>query len=259
MALKELKEYGIKFKDLKKVCNSLNDADITDIIPTKVGVKGVDMLQAFLEAVEATPKVSIDEIPDDVKEFYDALPQKVFDDADPDEEDNTEEVDLDEEDNTEEAASEVESDCPTFGTGWNPKEKDCKACKKDTPDEYKECKTLTKEAKKKAKKKSKKSGRKGRKGTRTRYGHMPGMMAGAIDDLVYEGNTVADMIKFLMDKFDKTEAQAKNKVTAHISYLEKNKGITIKKNKKGVLKAKEAYADGFGPENTVSWDGNPTK
>jgi chemotaxis protein histidine kinase CheA len=282
MALEGLKTYGLKFKDLKAVCKSLNDADITDTISVKVGVKGVDMLQAFLEAVEATPKVSIDEIPDDVREFYDDLPQQVFDDADPDseeeevEETEEEEVESEEETEAEDEESEeeeveeseeveeteeeeVESDCPTFATGWNPKEKDCKACKKDTPEEYKTCKTLSKKAKKKAKKKTKKGTRKGRKGTRTRYGHMPGMMAGAIDDMVYEGTTADDMIKFLMKNFDKTEAQAKNKVAAHISYLEKKVGISIKKNKKGVLKAKEEFAQGFNAETTVTWDGKPVK
>jgi len=183
------------------------------------------------------PDDNIADIPTDVSVYYDAIPQEAFDDDDaPDKE---------------EGEGAVESDCPVFMTGYDESEADCQDCADTTPDEFEACKeAVTTKAKAKAKKKGKGKPSKDA-GKRTRYGHMPGSMAGCIDDMVFDGNTKEAMAETLVKEFGRDKDKATAKVTGHLAVLVSNKGVTIKEKKDGVLKAKEKYSEGYDKDNTV--------
>lgn len=237
--LKELKDYGLKFKQVKEAATLLNDAELSKI-PTKVGVSGQDLLTEFVKAIKGIPDAKLDEIPEPVANFYESIPEEVFK-ALPD----SEVV-------VEEPAGEITSDCPTFMQGYDPAEEDCQECEKDFPEEHEACKTevLGKVKKKKAKKtKAKES--KETVGKRSRYGHMKTTMAARIDDLVYQGGMRDDIIETIMDEFKRDKKKATNKVNGHITHLINNVGLEIK-DKDGKVKAKKAYAEGRNKDNTIS-------
>ncbi|RLI66858.1 MAG: hypothetical protein DRO67_00345 [Candidatus Asgardarchaeum californiense] len=246
MGLGKLKDYGLKFKELKEVCVSLNEAGIAPAVTVKVGTKGEDMLSSFMDAIEAVEDKDVKNIPAEVSAYYDAIPQEAFDD-----DDNTvtqsdsKGEPVEEQEEQEEV---VESDCPSFLTGCDDTEPDCQECKKDMPDEYSACKKATEaKASKKSKKKSKGTKNAGK---RTRYGHMPNSMAGFIDDMVWKGHTKDEMVQVLMKEFGRSEDKAKGKVNSHLNTLINKKGITITEKKGDVLKAKQKYADGYDKSNT---------
>ena len=267
MGLGKLKDYGLTFKGLKEVCIALNEAELADAISVKVGVKGDDMLENFLNAIDSVQKKKVKDIPEDVRSFYDDLPQEVFDDSD----DSTEEVEekeaeveeeVEKEDEVEVEAEEeaeveeedskvdeVSSDCPTFKSGWDKEEKDCQDCEDEYPEEYKVCKKATK-AKKKAEKE--KGGSKKPKGKRTRYGHVTGSMNEDIDNMLWKGAKRAAIVKVLMKKHGRSERLAGNKVTGHIAHLKANRSVVVTENDKGVLKADKEFAPSFNKDNTTT-------
>lgn len=284
MALQKLKEYGLEFKELKKVTAALNATGLVGSIAV-VGKKGEILLSEFCTAVDA--------IADDVLKsgnhkgeawyvYYEAVPQEFFDDdadngvkadqkrpidtpkvSDPPVETEPkgevpEEVEPEPED--EPINPKVTSDCPTFRTGWDPKEEDCVACALDFPEEHDTCKLEVERAAAKPKKKGKKkAGKKKADGTpaprpagkRTRYGHMPTSMAGHIDDMVYEGKTKGQMVDHLVANFERTKEKANAKASSHLLTLGGKKGITITDIGDGVLKATEEYTAGQDASNTV--------
>jgi hypothetical protein len=290
MAIQALKEYKINFKELKDVCKSLNESGLAkEQIEVKVGIKGEAMLLAFLEAIDSIPTKKAEEVPEDVAAFYDALPQEVFDDAGAEEADarDAEEADVEpdeveeeadvepdeveeEVEEAEEATDGVTSECPTFKTGWDPNEDDCKGCNSDYPNEYEACKAAC-EAAKAAPKAGKGKGKGKAKTTRkpkdpnapaktpkkpalkrTRYGHAPNTMSGYIDDVVFAGEKRSTIIKKLMKKFARDERKATTKLNAHIGYLKSMKGITINETEDGEIKAVEEYAAGYDENNTIA-------
>lgn len=266
MAFKPLKEYGLKFKELKATCKLLNDSDLLAApISIKVGVSADNMLSSFMDAVESIPDDKMADIPADVSTYYAELPQEVFDDAPLPEAEGVEEgsdagaieggEDTGEGTTTEgeEGGDEISSDCPVFGTGHDEDEADCQTCGKDTKAEYDACVVASKAAKKKAKKgKAKDGAKKAPSGKRTCYGHMPGSMSGHIDGMVSAGASKADIIKSLTEEpFKREEAKAGSKLTAHLKRLTTKLGIEISEKKDGSLKATPKYAEGRNAENTV--------
>jgi exosome complex component RRP41 len=108
----DLKDFGIKFKDLKGAAKALNAAKLTDEISVKVGVSGGEMLVAFIDAIDLVPADKTADIPAEAAEFYNNLPDEVFtalDDEDEDEADEDEEIEEDVEED-EEVEEEVEED-----------------------------------------------------------------------------------------------------------------------------------------------------
>ena len=277
MGTKSLKTYGVTFSVLKKMSTTLNALGIADEISTKVGTKGVDMLDGFLDAIASIPDAMLAEIPDEVAAFYNALPQELFSDS------------LEPEDTRPirrllphkltaanacaepatapipdpKALSDIESDCPAFGEGWDPSEHDCKMCAKEMTEEHDECKRLVLNAqakeKEKAAKRAKKNGGKPtngnkivHKGKRTRYGHMPKTMSGCIDDLVHEGRTIEEITRVLVERFDRDEDKARRKARSHIRHLVNKVGITVTvDDETGVIQAEEEYAEGYSSGNTM--------
>lgn len=210
MGLKALKDYGLKFKEVKAMVTLMNDSKLAEPVVVKVGMTGEEILSSFITAVDSVPDDRTGDIPAEVQKYYNALPQEVFSDDDsgagvgPDEkraattpkvskeqkvvekddapvttpENTPEEVvtfDADLE-AAQEASTEaiVESECPTFKKGWDPNEADCQECATDYPDEYAYCEKASKEAKGATTKTGKKAGKKKVEGAATTEKKAPG-------------------------------------------------------------------------------------
>jgi len=238
--LKPLKDYGINSKDLKTAVTGLNDSGFLSEKLKTVGIKGEDLLVAFMDAVDALPDKELKKLPKEVKKFYDELPQTVFDDA----------PQKGAAEPAGEATPGVESKCPTFGD-HNPAEEDCIACANDFPEENAACIAATEQNKKAGKGKGKKSKGSGTSKPRTakksRYGHIPGTMAGDIDDLLYLGGNIEDFTKIIASRHDRTEGKARAKIRAHAGYLVKLRGLKIE-DKEGYMKCDTEFLKGVNPE-----------
>lgn len=309
MALKKLDAYGIKMADLKKVVTALNKSGLlkTEIVMKKVGQSGPALLTAFITGIDTIADDATADIPEVVADFYEAIPQEVYDDdkdngvaadekrpADtpkkskgkkgktkdtPEEkaekaEKAADATDADTDADTDKGAGSdtdtvVESECPTFKTGWDDKEEDCVECANEFPAEYDACKAaVTAKAKTPKKGKGKAKAKDGAApkpkkaaGKRTCYGHMIGSMAGCIDEMVAAGTTKEDMVKTLeAPPFNRDKVKAAAKIAGHILVLVNQKGITIEEDKKGVIKGNEQYTEGQTAENTGSMhDAKPEK
>lgn len=269
---KELKEYGVKFKDLKGVSGSLNDAGIAGAQIKVVGVKGADMLAAFLNAIESVPDKSVGEIPKDASDFYDALPDSVFDDAPVETEAVTKKTAAPSKAKAKAKAdkkvkdtkkgkgkadkkakeavakgSKVESDCPGFLTSCNDEEENCQDCAKQFVKEYTACKDACQA---KAKAEAKASKRTTTPGKKTRYGHSLNTMTGQIDDLLWAGKTKEAIATAVAKRFDRTPAKAASCLRGHLKRMIRLAVITLEEREDGVLKAENEYAEGFTKENT---------
>ena len=263
MGLRKLKDYGLTFKGLKADCVALNEAELADAVSVKVGVKGDDMLENFLNAIDSIQKKKVKDIPEEVRSFYDDLSQGVFDDSEDTPEEVEEEAEVEKEveeeaevekeveGEVEESKDDVTSDCPTFKTGWDKEEKDCQDCEEEYPEEYKVCKKATKDKKKEDKDKEK-GGTKKAKGKRTRYGHVAGSMNEDIDNMLWKGAKRPAIVKVLIKKHGRSDRLAGNKVTGHIAHLKANRGVVVTEDKKGVLKADKEFAPGYNKENTIT-------
>jgi len=269
-----LKELNLKFKDVKEVVTSLNAAGVLDASLVLVGVKGEELLTNFVVAMNAISDDAIKGLDENVRTFYNALPDSVFD-AIPEDTDLPEEaieVAADEPDTAHEAftedadaialrnAQKFEAQCPTFGK-QNLAENDCQVCAGDFPDEHDAC-TVVSKAQTKAKPKPKSSGTSGVGKLRTRYGHTPGTMSGDIDDMVFLGMPIKDMAQKIAKKHNRTIEKAQAKIRVHVGHIVANRSdndgnaIAVS-DTDGYLKCDIEFARGFTTENTqVSFKGN---
>ena len=142
--LKQIKEYGIKFTDLKAACAALNEADLLEEkIATKVGIKGEAMLVAFLDYIDSIPTKKTKLIPAVAADLYNGLPQAVFSDIAGDEDvDDADEDDADVvaasqvdpgEDDDEEDDHEADAPPPKKKAAAKPAKKAAPAKKKAAP------------------------------------------------------------------------------------------------------------------------------
>ncbi len=272
---KELKEYSIKYKDLKGASIVLNKSELANPITTKGGTKGGTMLGEFLNAVESVPDSKVGEIPEVASAFYENLSDKVFDDApvneDPvvkktpapskakakakakakdkaakDKQAKKRSAKAKDKPAAKAKADPVsESDCPGFGTTFNADEENCQDCEKSFPDEYKNCSDLCAKVEKK-----KSTAKKRTSSKKTRYGHSLDTMTGVIDDLLWEGNTKEDISKAVAERFDRTPAKAGACLRGHLKRMLRLGVITLEERDDDVLKAENEYAEGFSEDNT---------
>lgn len=77
--MKTLKEYGVELSTLKKEVKALNDVGILSE-KIKVTGKGPEILARFLVTISELPDAQLESIPKSVNDFYESLPQAVFDD-----------------------------------------------------------------------------------------------------------------------------------------------------------------------------------
>ena len=258
MGLKKLKEYDVTFKELKVAVSELNNSELLEAKIKVVGIKGEDCMGLFLDAIDSIHKDDMPNVPESVQEFYNNLSDELLNDSKGGVRDGkkskvtaskkTKKVKEDEVDPTEG----IESECPVFGKGWDDSEEDCQECKTDFPKEYEACKTVCTKAKedKGAKKDKIKTSRK-QKGKRSRYGQMPKSQVAFVDDMLWEGNTVKDMVAFLVKTFKRDEKVASGRVTSHIARLVKEGIITLEKRDDDIQKAANEFAEGFNADNTI--------
>ena len=121
--------------------------------------------------------------------------------------------------------------CQAYGVLYEGTDPECQAC-----DQAEDCqeKTMQAAAAKSVAKKEKKVKEAKEKApkaevVKSRYGHKVGSMAAVIDDMVWEGSTVANMVTAIMDGFNKTEQIATGKVKGHLTWLKREKGVEIVK------------------------------
>ncbi len=150
-----------------------------------------------------------------------------------------------------------QSDCPIYGTGWNPKELVCQECKKVFHLDYVGCKrqvkgiVVSKNKKSEASKRPTTTRKTASSQMLSRYGHRINTMAALIDDMVWVGSTFDAMVKKIMLWHDRDEASAKAKLRSHFPWLQNVKGVAIT-NDNGVYKAAIEYMDGQFAENTAA-------
>jgi len=268
--MKTIKELGIAHKDLKAVCKSFNDANLVKEKIKLVGLAGEAMLVLLVKLIDTVPDGDMHKIPGDVSAFYDAIPEEVFNTnvskdvlkaVANDDLPAADKVKVEEEDIVEETDGIPghTTDCPIYGTGWNPKETICVECNKTFHPDYVSCKRIVKgitSAKSKKKPEHKKqtstTPRKASNTTTTRYGHRPNTMAGQIDDLVWAGTTMDNLVASLMQWHGRDVASAKGKAKGHVLHLI-NRGITITTDTtSGIIKAVQEFIPTKTAENTVA-------
>lgn len=193
-------------------------------------------------------------------------------------------------DATEEASTEgiALSDCPTFGA-QDLNETDCQECETAFPSEFIACAAKTagtpaptpaptkadEKAAAKAAKEEEKAAAKATKDAekaakaaakaadkapkapkapvvtkRSRYGHVIDSMSGDVDDLVWKGTTLEDMVLILMKKHNKPDANCRAKVRGHVNHLIQNKLVTVAEVD-GLLKSSIEFIAGREAGNTI--------
>ncbi len=232
--MQSLKAYGISYTELRRMCRSLNRAQLTDTI--QIGKFGQQALMfTFLDAIEAIPENLLLSIPDDVRVFYTMLPDAVFEDFGKEVTDE----------NSTSTSNTVESSCKAFLFGWNPDEYDCQNCKVMFPREY----TLCKDAVGMALIDRIEAYSMPTTGNKSRYGSKSGTMAACIDDLLWYGGQVMDIEDYLMNSFGKPRPSVHSSLLNRIRKLHE-KGVTVIKTNT-YLKATTEYAEGLNSENTI--------
>jgi hypothetical protein len=184
----------ISYKELKDAVKALNALDIEDLnVLRSVGVKRTILEQQFIEEVERIAEDNEEILPDEVITVFNSL---IGDEnaKEPEEEEAVEEEAVEEEVEPEEEEVEEEE-----------------APKKKAPRKAKPSPAAKPEKKEKAEKKGAK---------RSRYNHIQDALSGKLDDLLYQGDTVTD----IMDELGLT----RSRVMSHIKHLVNDRGLTVK-------------------------------
>ncbi len=127
------KMVNVKFGDLKKAIQALNEMDHIEENIRYVGVKKDVLVDLFLKGVEDCPEEDEENLPKVVVEMNNLL----IDDENGEEKKGSEEV---EETETE---KKDEKECPDFGKGHGKDKDKCGECKEEYPEDYDECKKLS--------------------------------------------------------------------------------------------------------------------
>ena len=117
---------NVKFGDLKKAIQALNEMDHIEENIRYVGVKKDVLVDLFLKGVEDCPEEDGGNLPEVVVEMNNLL----IDDEDPQEKE-------------EKDKKEEEKECPDFGKGHGKNKDKCGECKEEYPEDYDECKKLS--------------------------------------------------------------------------------------------------------------------
>jgi hypothetical protein len=195
---------AISFKELRDAVKALNNMEIEDLNTLRsVGVKRVILEQQFIEEVERLAPNHEDDFPDEVVNVFNALIADGETDSGDTEGEGEGEEGEGEEGEGEEGEGEDEEEGEHKGKGkgkgkgkakGKAKGKEVKAKDKSTP---------------KAKKES----------PRSRYGHIQSAMSGQLDDALFEGGTVQEIMDDLGIK--------RARVMSHIKHLANDLSIAI--------------------------------
>jgi desulfoferrodoxin (superoxide reductase-like protein) len=132
--------------------------------------------------------------------------------------------------------------CQAYGTAYEPSDVECTECVEAGKCEELTVKAktviLTKPPKEKKEKPVKEAKEKKEKVEveKSRYGHKVGSMAAVLDDLMWKGSTMEEMVDTLVKDFGKPEEQATAKIRAHYASLTKKRDVPVDR-KDGVYKA----------------------
>jgi len=179
----------VTFKELREAVKALNGMEVEDLnVLRTVGVKKVILEQQFIEEVEKLAPDHEDSFPDVVV--------KVFNDLISDDEDNGDD------------ANDGEGEDAGDDAGEDEKPAGKKAAGKGKA-----------KAKGKGKDKAKAEPKAKKESPRSRYGHIQSAMSGQLDDALYEGGTVQE----IMDNLNIKRAR----VMSHIKHLINDLSIGI--------------------------------
>lgn len=118
--------------------------------------------------------------------------------------------------------------CQAYGVLYEGADPECQAC-----DQAEDCqeKTMQAAAKSVAKKEKKVKEVKEKapkvEVIKSRYGHKVGSMSAEVDDLLWKGSTVEEMVTALMEKFGKDKEAAASKVKGHLGWLKKQNIVEV--------------------------------
>jgi len=109
----------IEFERLEEAVKALNDSELSEKqIALDEGVDPNKLLAHFVDAAEAVPFEKEGKLPDVVVSLYNEISDEV-------------------------TVAAATDECEMYGTGWNPKLKECKQCQEDYPNEFEKCKEMT--------------------------------------------------------------------------------------------------------------------
>jgi hypothetical protein len=250
--MKPLSDLNVQFNDVKKATKALNDAGVLGVNLKIPGVKGPEMLENFIVAMNGITTEQLTGLPEDIRIFYDALPDEAFQQIPEDAELTTGSIDelppgVDEDADLQ-AQGSVTSECPNFKTKHTPEEADCRMCLQDFPEEFAACAAAAAAVKVSTAPANRKASTAGSR-FRTRYGHAVGSMSGDIDDMLFVGMPLVDMAKKIAKTHDRTIEKAQSKVRAHIVHLTKDLKLPVT-DVNGYLSCSTEYTTGFSAENT---------
>ncbi len=284
--MRELHEYEdpdgiLTVNKIRKAVKQLNETGYTRTPVRWVGLKSIDVLQNFIFAIHDLGKQDAMALPNEVKKFYHSIPQQIFTDISthhwdveryrPQQESDlkaelgilkpvpaekiipTEEELFEEELKRVDTYPDVDSTCPTFKSGWSERDKICKQCKIDFPEEYEACKEVTGDVNKKLKRTRLKAPKSAilKDAILSCYGHRLGTMAGDIDEMLQKGVTEKDAVMILCERHNRSKERALSKFKSHMSTLYKTKGITVTLED-GIYQATQKYGKYLDEKNTAS-------
>jgi hypothetical protein len=114
----EIEDVTVKFSEVRKAANEFNETGLGENRIKTIAVKKKDLFESFMAAVESTEEGDEEKIPEDITALYNEMSKQLNDGE--------------------------KEECPVYEKGWNPENKDCKACLEDFPGEYGSCEKATK-------------------------------------------------------------------------------------------------------------------
>jgi len=197
----------VTYKELKDAVKALNALEIEDLnVLRSVGVKRTILEQQFIEEVERVAEANEDLLPDEVVVVFNALIGS-DDNAEEPKGKESEEAPEEEPEAPEEEPEEAAEE-PEEPEEEEPKPKGTSRKQKPKTQPAAKAKAKIKETTQ-AKKDSK----------RSRYNHLQEALSGQLDDMLYDGGTVIE----IMDTLDLT----RSRVMSHIKHLINDRGLTV--------------------------------
>ncbi|KKM91757.1 hypothetical protein LCGC14_1225320 [marine sediment metagenome] len=203
------KMVNVKFGDLKKAIQALNEMDHIKENIRYVGVKKDVLVELFLEGVEACPEENEGTLSEEIKAMYNLLSD--------DEETLTEaDISKQEDDNGNDRKTEEKEECSDFGKGHGKDKDKCGECKEEYPEDYDECKKLSKPKKTTGKKKTGKAKAKAKKVKEKKKDQEPKYTRrDAFLDAFKKGGTKSKLIEMSNEFYEKSGGKANVKVASN--------------------------------------------
>ena len=198
---------NVSYKELKEAVKALNGLEIEELnVLRSVGVKRAILEQQFIEEVEKIADEYEDNLPDIVVNVFNTIleaelnPEDAEDAEEPEEAAESEPEEKPEKKTTRKAKAQ-----PKKAEKAQPKKEKPKKAKKAEPKPEPKPEAKPKKIAKDA--------------PRSRYGHIASALSGMLDEALYEGGSVAEIMKGLGIK--------RARVMSHIKHLLNDRGLTV--------------------------------